>query len=171
MKHIVLVLVVLIAAGTGVWAQEGDLRAGVQVGSDGFVGLLLYGGQMELGVKAQLNVVSVDVTEGSETTTVDYSMLVGGLHVGYLAGRPGNPWNLGIGAEGRFGIGLADLEYDAYVRIGPRLAVNFLAHRNILLTGIMYPLWIMVDDQMEQAGTRVFRVDIPRGSVAVTLLF
>ncbi len=150
--------------------RQDGLRAGLQLGSDGFVSFLLYGSRAELGIKAKLAVVNIDYTDGDETTSSDQSLLVGGIHGGFLLGPGGDDVDFGVGAEFRLGIGLADLEYEPYVRLGPRLSANYLVHRNVLLSGILYPIWLSIED-MKQVGVSSVIGEIPHASVAFTFLF
>jgi hypothetical protein len=170
MKRTVLVLAILALAGTGVCAQQTGLRAGLQLGSDGFVSFLLYGSRAELGVKAKLSVVNIDYSDGDETTSSDNSLLVGGVHGGFLFGPGGDAVDLGVGVEFRLGIGLADLEYEPYVRLGPRLSANYLVHPKVLLSGILYPIWLSIED-MKKVGVSSVIGEIPHASVAISLLF
>ena len=85
--------------------RQDGLRAGLQLGSDGFVSFLLYGSRAELGIKAKLAVVNIDYTDGDETTSSDQSLLVGGIHGGFLLGPGGDAVDFGVGVEFRLGIG------------------------------------------------------------------
>ncbi len=172
-RRLLCVVVVLVVVASAAWTQEGreGTRIGIQVGSDTFVGMLIYAPRVEASLKAALFFNKTETPEGpDDVSTTDSSFFVVGTHVGYLFGARSGPYTVSAGVEGRIGISLADLEYDPYIRVGARLALNYLLHRNVLLTGVVHPIWVEYQEIHGSKNSDIL-VQFPRGSLALTLLF
>lgn len=171
-RRLLCAMVVLVVAST-TWAVDGreGTRVGIQAGSDTYVGMLIYAPRVEAALKAALFFHKTETPAGEEDVdTVDSSFLVFGTHLGYLFDSRSGPYTISAGVEGRIGIALADVEYDPYLRVGARIALNFLLHRNVLLSGIVHPIWVEYEEIHGSRNSDIL-VQFPRGTIALALLF
>jgi len=141
------------------------LRFGVQLSSDSYFGFLLYANRFELSAKAQA--MLYDYPAGSDP---DDGILMIGAHASFLF-KPTENIDLGLGVDVRRGIKLSgDIDYVQYMDGGPRLSINYNLGKHFLVSGVLYPAWIVV---RETTSADSFTLDakIPSAAVAVSFLF
>lgn len=159
---IVLVFILCMAFGTALYA-EGESRGprlGIQLSSDFFTGFLLYSDSFEFSLKAQ-----VYLYDDSSEAVGD--LLYGG-HLAYLiqTGEPSTTISVGVDA-GSF---LGDISYAQYIDIGLRIGFNHRLGEHLLLSGLLYPLYISTRET-EAAGSFALRATFLKAAVAVAYLF
>jgi len=138
------------------------LRFGVQLSSDSYFGLLLYANRFEVSAKAQAMLYD-DPAEPDD-------ILMIGAHASFLF-KPFENIDLGLGVEVRRGIKLSgDTDYVQYMDGGPRLSINYNLGEHILLSGVLYPAWVVVRETTV-ADSFTLDAKIPYASVAVGFLF
>ena len=147
-------------------AVRRPIRFGLQLSSDSYFGFLLYANRFEICAKIQAKLYDYPVVNPD-----DGVVMVGG-HASYLFKLADNA-DLGVGVEVRQGI-VVDLvgtdEYSQYMDGGPRLSLNYHLGKHLLVSGVLYPAWIVV---RETTAADSFTLDakIPSATVAVGLLF
>jgi len=93
-----------------------------------------------------------------------------GAHASFLF-KPFENIDLGLGVEVRRGIKLSgDTDYVQYMDGGPRLSINYNLGKHILLSGVLYPAWVVVRETT-LADSFTLDAKIPYASVAVGFLF
>jgi hypothetical protein len=142
------------------------LRFGVQLSSDSYFGLLLYANRFEICAKIRSKLYDYPGVNPYESV-----VMVGG-HASYLFKLTDNA-DLGVGVDVRQGI-IVELDqpedYVQYMDGGPRLALNYHVGDHLLLSGVLYPAWIVVrETELDDSFT--LDVEIPRAAVAVGFLF
>jgi hypothetical protein len=142
------------------------VRFGLQLSSDSFFGFLVYANRFELSAKVQAKLYDYDPTENPD----DGVVMVGG-HASYLFKLPVNI-DLGVGVDVRQGI-IVDLigteDYVQYMDGGPRLSLNYHAGEHFLISGVLYPAWVVVREKEDDSFG--LDVKIPSAAVAVGFLF
>lgn len=145
-------------------APRRPVRFGVQLSSDSYLGLLLYGNRFELCAKAQA--MLYDYSDGTDPDEI----LMVGTHTSFLF-KPTDNADLGLGVDVRRGIKLSGkFDYVQYMDAGPRLSLNYHLGEHFLLSGVLHPVWVVV---RETTLGDSFTLDakIPYASVAVSFLF
>ncbi len=146
-------------------APRRPVRFGVQLSSDSYFGFLLYANRFELSAKAQA--ILYDGYPGGNHPD---EILMIGAHTSFFF-KPAENTDLGVGVEVRRGILLSgDTDYVQYMDGGPRVSFNYNLGEHILLSGVLYPVWIVV---RETSLADSFSLDaaIPSAAVAVSFLF
>jgi hypothetical protein len=146
-------------------AARRPLRFGVQMSSDAYFGLILYANRFELSAKAQAKLY--DYPAGTDP---DDGILMIGAHTSFLF-KPTDNADFGLGVEVRRGIKLSgDIDYVQYMDGGPRLSLNYHLGKHFLISGLLYPAWIVV---RETTVDDSFTLDakIPSAAVAVSFMF
>lgn len=147
---------------TGGGAPRRPLRFGVQLSSDSFFGFLLCANRFEVSAKAQ-------ATLYDKPTDPDEILMIG-AHASFLF-KPFENIDLGLGVEVRRGIKLSGpIDYVQYMDGGPRLSINYHLGEHILLSGVLYPAWVVVRETTV-ADSFTLDAKIPYASVAVGFLF
>jgi hypothetical protein len=155
------------APGQAREAVRRPIRFGVQLASDSYFGLLLYANRFEICAKVQAKLY--DYPNGNH----DDGVVMAGGHASYLFKLFDNI-DLGVGVDMRQGIvfDLADPAYDyvQYMDGGPRLSLNYNLGEHLLVSGVLYPAWIVVRETEENDS---FQLDakIPSAAVAASFLF
>jgi hypothetical protein len=133
--------------------------------SDAILGLLFCSNRIELCAKAQ--VVAYD---GFLANVKPDDMLMIGGHAAFLF-RPSDNVDLGIGADVRGGIALSgSTVYRQYLDAGLRTAFNYHLGDRIMISGVLYPLWIAVRET-DAVDSYQLAVRIPSAAAAVSLFF
>ncbi|MBN2554108.1 MAG: hypothetical protein JXB06_15125 [Spirochaetales bacterium] len=141
------------------------LRFGLQLSSDSYFGFLVYANRFEVSAKAQAMLYDYP---GS--TDPDDGILMVGAHTSFLF-KPTDNADLGVGVEVRRGIKLSgNIDYVQYMDGGPRLSLNYHLGEHILLSGVLYPAWVVVRET-SVADSFTLDAKIPSAAVAVGFLF
>jgi len=141
------------------------VRFGVQLSSDSYFGFLLYANRFEVSAKAQATLY--DYPPGEEP---DDEILMIGAHTSFLF-KPTENVDFGLGVEVRRGIKLSGtIDYVQYMDGGPRLSINYNLGKHILLSGVLYPVWVVVREDTSTDPTKL-DARIPSAAVAVSFLF
>jgi hypothetical protein len=163
MKRLVAVVMVLtVALAVAADEQRPGLQVGLQMASDSFMTVLLYSPRVEFGLKAQVHKID---NQGDDRST----MMIG-TQAGYLFHPAAGPYDFSVGAEARALLEMNEEYYSEYFNLGLRLALNYRLHRNVLLSGILHPVWLEIFSVKGQSGTDVDGL-FPRASLALALLF
>jgi len=147
-------------------AAPRPLRFGVQLSSDSYFGLLLYANRFEICAKVQARLYDYPGVNPYESV-----VMVGG-HASYLFKLTDHA-DLGVGVDVRQGI-IVELDqpedYVQYMDGGPRLALNYHVGDHLLVSGVLYPAWIVVrETELDDSFT--LDANIPSAAVAVSFLF
>ena len=145
-------------------AVRRPIRFGVQLASDSFFGFLLYANRFEVSAKVQ-----AELRDYPDPDPDDEILMIG-AHTSYLF-KPTENIDLGLGVEVRRGIKLSGaIDYVQYMDGGPRISINYNLGKHLLLSGVLYPVWVVV---RETTAADSFTLDaqIPYASVAVSFLF
>jgi len=146
-------------------APRRPVRFGVQLSSDSYFGLLLYTNRFELSAKAQ-----AILYDGHPGGNHPDEILMIGAHASFLF-KPTENVDLGLGVKVRRDIKLSgDDDYEQYMDGGPRLSINYNLGKHILLSGVLYPVWVVVREDTSTDPTEI-DVKIPYAGVAVSFLF
>ncbi len=159
---LVLVFTLLASIGTALHADEKDNGAqfGIQISSDSFAGFLFHSRTFEVGLKAM-----VRLYDDSGDAVGD--LLYGG-HLAYLFHIGGDLSAISVGVDA--GSYLGDISYVQYIDIGLRLGYNHRLGDHMILSGLLYPLFISTRE-IESAGSFSMVVTILKAAVAVAYLF
>lgn len=153
------------AAGTRV-AERGPARLGLQISSDGFLGLLWLSDRFEFCIKARATLYD-GFPGGVEP---DNEILMTGVHSAYLV-HLSPDLDLGVGLDFRYGITLSgDIVYRQYIDAGPRIDLNYRLGERLVVSGVVFPAWVVVretdvDDSFELTA------QVPAAALALSFLF
>ncbi len=158
----VLAFILITALGTALHADEedGGARFGIQMSSDSFAGVLFYSRTFEAGLKATVHLYD-------DATDALGDLLYGG-HLAYLFRAGGDSSTVSVGVEA--GSYLGDISYAQYIDVGLRVGFNHRLGEHVLLSGLLYPLFISTRE-LESAGGFSLVATIPKAAVAVAYLF
>ncbi len=170
-RNVPLVIVVLLIA-ISVSAQEVEEgrgrspRLGIQLDSDGIVGVVTRLSFLEAGFKAQATLYD----SSAEDTSLPSRLLLG-AHVVYLFGDSASPRRFGAGVDVRTALGVDEVQYDEYLDLGLRLTVDQFLGSRVYLTGILLPFWVETRDVSDVESDWQLVATIPRAAIAFTFLF
>ena len=163
-KLIITALVFVLCFSLAAQEDFGKLRLGVQMGSDSYLGVLIYSRLMEASFKVQV----VQTDEGDSLADI----LVLGGHAGLLLRPFGDSTSLSLGAELRNGLSTGEAEYAEHVDAGVRLGVNWALGEHCLLTGLLYPVWIATrETEGSDPSDWTLTATFLKTGVAVSFLF
>lgn len=155
-KLLVLVLVLLVCAAGSVFSEDlnSSFNIGFQACSDSYLGLVLKGGHIESGLKAQLHLYD----PGDE-------FLVAGGYLAWLFNSKDGISSIGTGVDFRngFGTGIAE-----HVDLFARLSYNHHFSEHIMLTGIFCP-FALSTRETEGADDWSSTATVLSAAVAVTV--
>ncbi|MBN1836795.1 MAG: hypothetical protein JW820_13150 [Spirochaetales bacterium] len=93
-----------------------------------------------------------------------------GAHTAFLF-RPSDPLDVSVGAEAHHAIMLdGDVDYVFYLRVGPRVGLNYHLGEHLMISGVVHPFWVATTET-SVADSYELTATIPTGAVAVSFFF
>jgi hypothetical protein len=150
--------------------ERRPVQLGVQMASDGYVGLAVCSNRVE--VCAKVRAVFYDGFPMDDWP--DNAMLVVGGHASYLF-RPSNVTDVSVGMDIRQGITMIphpidEVDYRQYMDAGLRIGFNHHLGERFMLSGAIYPFWVVVRET-DVADSYNLTVTTPTAAVAVSVFF
>lgn len=165
-RMIALVLVMCAAPFVAAEQEAGATGLGVQVTTGGSVGAVYRGGAFEVGLTAQATLYDASA-EGFSAP----DLLRPGVHGSYLFGDRTASRRFGVGMEIFTGLGMAEVQWDEYLDLGPRVSVDQMIGVRTYVSALVYPFWITTRDVADVEDDWNLTATIPAGRLAVTFLF